>query len=608
MARSGASGSFDLVETLRTAFALMEAGQLDKALMLVEGAERRTESHTDVLHLKALIFKRQGRVTDSINYFERALKTAPRNQEILCNFAALLTSVSKLDLAAQKYMEAIQINPQMVRAWLGLGNLFLRAGKYTDAEAVVSKALGFHNKNAHLIALRGAIAKAQGLLPDAISHYNLALELQPNNKPAHINLSVLYNIAGQYQRALEHLSASETVSKETRLCEATCYAGLGEFESSHQKFLGLLRDCPDYVEAHNAYARFLWEQGSNRDFSLKYEEAVKRKPADTNLRRGLVKTLFDSGNLEDALQVLNAVDHSDKERPDVLSDFGLIYAALGEIEKASKYYEAAIHKESNAAGLRTAFAYTLLKAGQPDKAAEQAERAVGIDPYNQHGWAYASLAWRLLGDERYFWLNDYEKCVVPVEVDAPTGFKNIEEFNSALRTELEAIHLSEVQPLDQSLRGGTQTNGSLFLRQEPLIQKAYGQINFAIKKALDSLPIVKGHPFLGRNTKAAAFVGSWSVLLRKDGHHINHVHEKGWMSSAYYVSVDGAVSDNADRPEGWIQFGVPPKELNLDLQAELKIQPVIGQLVLFPSYMWHGTVPFSRGHERMTIAFDVQPR
>jgi hypothetical protein len=30
-------------------------------------------------------------------------------------------------------------------------------------------------------------------------------------------------------------------------------------------------------------------------------------------------------------------------------------------------------------------------------------------------------------------------------------------------------------------------------------------------------------------------------------------------------------------------------------------------LVLFPSYFWHGTVPFSSGHARLTVAFDAVP-
>ncbi len=30
-------------------------------------------------------------------------------------------------------------------------------------------------------------------------------------------------------------------------------------------------------------------------------------------------------------------------------------------------------------------------------------------------------------------------------------------------------------------------------------------------------------------------------------------------------------------------------------------------LVLFPSYFWHGTVPFSSTQTRLTVAFDAVP-
>jgi hypothetical protein len=38
------------------------------------------------------------------------------------------------------------------------------------------------------------------------------------------------------------------------------------------------------------------------------------------------------------------------------------------------------------------------------------------------------------------------------------------------------------------------------------------------------------------------------------------------------------------------------------------VQPRPGRLVLFPSYMWHGTMPIEGEAPRMTIAFDMVPR
>ena len=45
----------------------------------------------------------------------------------------------------------------------------------------------------------------------------------------------------------------------------------------------------------------------------------------------------------------------------------------------------------------------------------------------------------------------------------------------------------------------------------------------------------------------------------------------------------------------------------VDLSARRAVQPQVGRLVLFPSFMSHGTVPFTAPHPRLTVAFDVMP-
>jgi hypothetical protein len=43
------------------------------------------------------------------------------------------------------------------------------------------------------------------------------------------------------------------------------------------------------------------------------------------------------------------------------------------------------------------------------------------------------------------------------------------------------------------------------------------------------------------------------------------------------------------------------------LHAQRVVRPEPGKLVLFPSYFWHGTVPFHSEKTRLTVAFDVVP-
>ncbi len=66
------------------------------------------------------------------------------------------------------------------------------------------------------------------------------------------------------------------------------------------------------------------------------------------------------------------------------------------------------------------------------------------------------------------------------------------------------------------------------------------------------------------------------------------------------------MKDESSR-QGWIKFGEPSIEVALDNPIRRAVQPVPGRLVLFPSYMWHGTIPFHDTQPRTTIAFDVVP-
>ena len=111
-----------------------------------------------------------------------------------------------------------------------------------------------------------------------------------------------------------------------------------------------------------------------------------------------------------------------------------------------------------------------------------------------------------------------------------------------------------------------------------------------------------GHPLLGLDRSRFRFTDSWSVRLVDGGYHVSHFHPQGSLSSAFYVSYpqDARQVGHA----GWLTIGEPPECLNTGLTPLQMIEPKVGRLALFPSFMWHGTRPFPRG-ERMTLAFDT---
>jgi tetratricopeptide (TPR) repeat protein len=212
-------------------------------------------------------------------------------------------------------------------------------------------------------------------------------------------------------------------------------------------------------------------------------------------------------------------------------------------------------------------------------------------------WPYAETTWRMSGDPRVEWLAGDPNLVSVI--DLSEGLAGIPDLADRLRS----LHEVSGRYLNQSVRGGSQTDGPLFSRVEPEIRALRALVSAAVAKyaqGLRNLP--EGHPTKASQSKTIRYSGSWSVRLVDGGFHANHVHPRGWISSALYVSLPQQLAEG----EGWLTLGEPPADLGLDLPPSRMVPPKVGQLVLFPSWMFHGTRPFPAG-ERLTVAFDVAP-
>jgi hypothetical protein len=202
----------------------------------------------------------------------------------------------------------------------------------------------------------------------------------------------------------------------------------------------------------------------------------------------------------------------------------------------------------------------------------------------------------MLGDPLYKELYDYDALVRVYQLPSPPALPDLVQS-------LRALHTASAHPLEQSLRNGTQSAGNLLDSPDPTIKAFFAALDAPIRAYIEALPPAS---LMGkRRASGYRLVGAWSARLRPGGYHANHVHNHGWISSAFYAVTPPDVKTSEARA-GWLKFGEP----NLPIPGcgpEYFVQPEPGLLVLFPSYMWHGTVPFQDGEERLTAAFDVAP-
>ncbi|HEX6376882.1 MAG TPA: putative 2OG-Fe(II) oxygenase [Allosphingosinicella sp.] len=351
---------------------------------------------------------------------------------------------------------------------------------------------------------------------------------------------------------------------------------------------------PGWIAALEMLMRLRWQCGDREGFTADYQRSLAADPRNLGLWRSLILSHIRSDQYELGLEAVLRGREQAGNHLFFDANEAVCRAELGQFDAAETLFARLAEVDDPTLGVRRVRHF--LRTGRPAEAAALAETMVKT-PAAFFFWPYLATAWRLLGDPRWQWLEGDPRFVGVYDLALP-GL-------DALAGRLRALHRTTHQPLEQSVRGGTQTQGNLFLRLEPEIRALRSAVVAAVKRHIAQLPPPQpDHPLLGvPRGRRVRFAGSWSVRLAGGGHHANHIHPAGWFSSALYVALPEPEAGETERA-GWLTLGVPQAELGIDLPPIRQIEPKPGRLVLFPSTLWHGTVPFAAG-ERLTVAFDV---
>jgi tetratricopeptide (TPR) repeat protein len=473
----------------------------------------------------------------------------------------------------------------------------LKHGVEEDAIPLLERAAQARPSDPRLWQVQGLLHRKVEEMAPAISAFAKAAQLAPADPLIAHSLARAHLEAG--------LASAELFEAARRLApqDAQVLLGLAAAQAAElgadaaiETLDALLLQHPGWLEGHHALCGLRFQSGQRGGFAASLERALAEHPQDLNLWRTLF-VILTQGDLYEA--ALAAITRGRAQCGDDLlfdANEAVCRAELGQLEAAEGLFERLADLDDATVQVRRV--RLLLRQGRPGEAGALAlSRARG--PAAHMFWPYVATAWRLTGDARIGWLEGDPRLVGVY--DLVDTLPVLAELAARLR----GLHVAKNQPLEQSVRGGTQTEGTLFARIEPEIRALRAAIVAAVERHVAQLPPVdRTHPLLSApRGRPVRFSGSWSVRLSAQGHHANHIHPAGWLSSALYVALPEE-GERGEAPAGWLSLGEPQAQLGLGLEPFRLVEPKPGRLVLFPSTMWHGTVPFERG-ERLTVAFDV---
>jgi tetratricopeptide (TPR) repeat protein len=588
----------------------LAAGQLQAAESLLTQALQQSPASREALAGLGQLAARRQQWPAAETWFQRSLQADPAQPRVWFARGQMLEMLQRPADAAQAFAQAAERQPDWAAARYELSRLLRDIGQREHARPQAAEAVRLAPQDVNALQLLAMLQEESGDLSGALASLDRALALAPERAALHHNRGVVLHRRGRHAASLE--AHRRALSLGLDVAEAHYNLGntlqsLGLADEAQAAYRQALTLAPLHALSLYDLAKLRWALG-HADFDAEVVAAAQAAPdADAPVGlHGLLLLRAERG--EAALQAFERAARLAPANAAYLDGQGQALCLLGRHDEAFAVHQRAVALAPDDIAVLGNAARSLYAGGRAAEGLALAERAHALAPGDQHGIALLSLGWRLTGDPRDAWLHDMDRVLGVIDLAQPPGWHDIASFNAALADELAGLHTDAQAPIDQTLRRGTQTRGNLFDLDLPLVRALRGQIEAAITAWLAERPADPTHPLLGRNSGRWHFTDSWSSRLRSSGFHTNHVHTHGWLSSCYYVSTPASALQPGTHA-GWIKFGEPdlPEPMRSALPPCRFEAPRPGRLLLFPSYFWHGTVPFEDEAYRLTVAFDVFP-
>ncbi len=478
----------------------------------------------------------------------------------------------------------------------------LNNGQLAQAE---SQAKNLIAKHANVFILHHVLSLAldgQQKYAEAIISYKSALKLQPNMPDLLFNLGI----------ALTHLS---------RLDEAA------------EAYQQAIKINPIFFEAHGNLGTVLQRQGKLDAAIASYQAGLKINPQDARSYFNLGTALRDNGDLTAAVNNYKKAIQLFTNYTDAYNNLGETLRDQGDMDAAVKSYQAALALNAEHASANYNMGEFLYLAKKYDEAIPYFERSQLDD------WQARKL-YCLYKDEQFdaFKANrdtlaggmpNTSPFLATLSTHYSINFNEVDPYNFCkngldfvyqkpildkdsplLKDLLNDIHNADIAERKQGrLINGQQSAGNLFKRPEAsfrALAELIRQEFLAYKnKFVDAdCELILSFP------SELEFTSSWYVKMQQGGHLSAHIHEIGWISGAVYLAMP---SPTAGSNAGAFEYGThgddypitqPQKHQNFPVAH---VMPNVGDIVLFPSSLFHRTIPFHSNEERICIAFDLKP-
>jgi len=163
-----------------------------------------------------------GRLTEAALGYQRMLEQNPCRPDALLGISLVALASRQLEAAVKMAEAAVTAAPEMVVAWVALGQALKAGGRGEEAEQAYREAIRRDGGNALARMGLGELMISTGRAEEAVVEFELALRKKPSLAAAHLGLGNAYAFLGRDEAALDQYN--QTLAMRPRLPDL-CWRG-----------------------------------------------------------------------------------------------------------------------------------------------------------------------------------------------------------------------------------------------------------------------------------------------------------------------------------------------------------------------------------------------
>ncbi|MBD3184379.1 tetratricopeptide repeat protein [Candidatus Poribacteria bacterium] len=290
---------------------------------------------------KGLAYKHQGKFSEAIEQFEKALEKNPNNHFALSHLAHIYFQEGNIDESSRLIDMSLKLNPENPFAHSVKGEILFKENKLEESARIFEEILNLNPEDIYAYSKLGVIYRKLGRIQEAESILNRGLELSPNDSALHHALGDVYAWKKEDEKAIEEYQKAVELDPE----DSYAFRGLLSSKvkgrdseaiiSQLQKILKIpsRRDNP---HLHALLAQHLKREKRYEEAAEEFQEALKLQ---TNSIYFQTQLAFCYSKMKEYAKVVKLLEPIYKIRsrdPHIAGALAKSYEGLGRIDDARK--------------------------------------------------------------------------------------------------------------------------------------------------------------------------------------------------------------------------------------------------------------------------------